>query len=254
MLYESVGNLKGLGQLAIEKVNELRIHTIADIQLHVRHHGKVPIRGSDRIYAMALQALPGNPPSSFKDHRKTKNPYHLSYGERWVDKLKSSTEMLKLCCITNLIRVMMNEAEKLMKGSVHEDDFFIIHDALVLITEKETINWMRQKCHLHRWLFPLNGLQHGTPYDGRPIGNIPEFVPLDNSLNRDIFYSLHFHFVLSHYIVDGEETTEEERNMCLNFSTPRKISRGLNRILDSKMGTPSLARIILDVDLALKAL
>ena len=38
----------------------------------------------------------------------------------------------------------MNEAEKLMKGSVHEENFFIIQDALVLMTLKETINWMRQ--------------------------------------------------------------------------------------------------------------
>ena len=75
-LCESVGKLKGVGQLAIEKMNELRIHTIADLQLRVRHCGKVPIPGFDRIYAMALQALPGNPPSSFKDHRKAKNPYH----------------------------------------------------------------------------------------------------------------------------------------------------------------------------------
>ena len=53
-------------------MNELRIHTIADIQLHVCHHGKVPILGFDRIYAMALQTLPGNPNYSFKDHMKAK--------------------------------------------------------------------------------------------------------------------------------------------------------------------------------------
>ena len=94
---------------------------------------------------MALQALPGNPPSSFKDHRKAKNPYHSRYGERWVEKLKSSTAMSKLCCITDLIRFMMNEAEKMMKGSVYEDDFYIVHDALVSMTEKETINCMKQK-------------------------------------------------------------------------------------------------------------
>ena len=76
-------------------MNELRIHTIADLQFHVRHFGKVPIQGFDQIYAMALQALPGNPPSSFKDHRKAKNPHHSRYGEGWVEKLKSSTAMSK---------------------------------------------------------------------------------------------------------------------------------------------------------------
>ena len=55
----------------------------------------------------------------------------------------------------------------------------------------------------------LNGLQDGTPCAVRPVGNSPEFMSLDNSLNGDILYSLCFHCVLSHYIVDGEETTEE---------------------------------------------
>ena len=44
---ESVGKLKGVGHLGKAKMNKLRIHTIADLQLHVHHHGvpKVPIRG-----------------------------------------------------------------------------------------------------------------------------------------------------------------------------------------------------------------
>ena len=102
----------------------------------------------------------------------------------------------------------MNEAEKPMKGSVHEDDFYIVHDALVLITAKETINWTKQKGYLHSWLLPLNGLQDGTTYSGRPVGNIPEFMPLDNILNIDILHCLRFHCVLSHSILNGEETTE----------------------------------------------
>ena len=62
------------------------------------------------------------------------------------------------------------------------------------------------------------------------------------------------HSVLRFYILDGEETNEEEMGMCFSYSTPREIARGLKYIRDSKMGTPSSARIIKDVDLALKAL
>ena len=138
-------------------MNELSIHTIAYLQLHVYHHDipKVPIRGFVRIYDIDLQAIPGNSPSSFKDHRKAKNPYNLRYGEGWVDKLKSSTAMSKFYCIADLIRFMMNEAEKLMKGSVHEDDFYIVHNALVLMTAKETINWMKKKGTYIVGCFPL---------------------------------------------------------------------------------------------------
>ena len=72
---------------------------------------------------------------------------------------------------------MTNEAENLMKGLVHEYDFYILHDALVLMTTKDTITWMKQNVYLTRWLLPINGLKDGTPYAGRPIGNIPEFMP-----------------------------------------------------------------------------
>ena len=111
--------------------------------------------------------------------------------------------MSKFCCITDLIRFMMKELENLMKGSVHEDDFFIVHDALVLMTAKETIEWMKEKNYYHRWLLPMNGLQDGTPYDGRPVGNIPECMPLYNSLNIDILHILRFHFDLSRFLLDG---------------------------------------------------
>ena len=42
--------------------------------------------------------------------------------------------------------------------------------------------------------------------------------------------------------------------MRFSFSTPNEITRGLNCIWESKIGTPYSARIIQDVDLALKAL
>ena len=38
----------------------------------------------------------------------------------------------------------MKESGNLMKGYVHEEDFFIVHDALVLMTEKGTIEWMKE--------------------------------------------------------------------------------------------------------------
>ena len=80
-------------------------------------------------------------------------------------------------------------------------------------------------------------------------------MPLDNSLNSDILHSLCMHSVLSRYIVYGEGTNEEERNVCFSYSTLREIARVLKRVWDSQMGgTPSSASIIEDVDLELKAL
>ena len=74
------------------------------------------------------------------------------------------------------------------------------------MTEKDTIKWMKENNYFHHWLLPMNGLQDGTPYDGRPVVNSPEFMPLDNSLNRDILQSLRFHCVLGRFFLDGEGT------------------------------------------------
>ena len=112
-----------------------------------------------------------------------------------------------------------------MKGSVHEEYLFIVHDDLVLMTAKEMIEWMKEKNRYHRWLLPMNGLQDGTPYAGRPVGNSPEFMPLDNIINRYTLHCLLFHCVLRRFVLDGEGTDEEERNIQFSFSTPREIYR-----------------------------
>ena len=108
--------------------------------------------------------------------------------------------MSKLFCIADLIQIMMKEAEKLMKGSVHEEDFFIVRDALVFVTSKETTKLMKENNYFHRWFLPMNVLQDGTHYYGRPVGNSPEFMPLDNSHNRDISHSLRSHCVLGRFL------------------------------------------------------
>ena len=37
-----------------------------------------------------------------------------------------------------------------------------------------------------RYLVPQQGANDGIVYEGRPVGNSPEFIPLGNSLNDDI--------------------------------------------------------------------
>ena len=68
---------------------------------------------------------------------------------------------------------MIKESAKPTKGSVHEDNLFIVHDALVLMTAKESITWMKDNNYLHSWLLPMNVLKDGTHYAGRRVGNIP---------------------------------------------------------------------------------
>ena len=77
-----------------------------------------------------------------------------------------------------------------MKGSVNEDYFLIVHNALQLMRAKTKITWMQKNKFLHIW---LDGLQDGTPYSGWPVGNSTNLIPLYGIHNRDILHSFSFH-------------------------------------------------------------
>ena len=70
--------------------------------------------------------------------------------------------------------------------------------------DREEDNKMNAKSnYLHQWLLPFNGLQDWTPYYRCLVGNIPEFIPLDNSINRDILHSLSLHCIFSCFVLKG---------------------------------------------------
>ena len=81
----------------------------------------------------------------------------------------------------------MKEKEKLINGTLNVDNLFIVHDALVLMTVKETITRMKETLmtaketitrmkennYFHHWLLPMNGFQDGTHYYVIPVDDIP---------------------------------------------------------------------------------
>ena len=63
----------------------------------------------------------------------------------------------------------------------------------------------------------MNGLQDGTPYDGSPVGNSPEFMPLDNILNRDILHSFLLYCVLSRFFARQGGNRQGGEEYALQF-------------------------------------
>ena len=110
------------------------------------------------------------------------------------------------------------------------------HDALSQMTCRDTLKWMKEKEYLKRCILPLEGINDGTPYAGRPVGNSTEAMPLDFFLNKDIKDSLRHHQVV---------TTNLQRNDPLKFclSTPNRIDsavvRPFNPLLGPLEGTPT---------------
>ena len=152
------------------------------------------------INKSSLQLLEGKPTPLVKYHRKSNNPYFYRYGDTWLENLRIS-----LPCIIS------DGSVTWLEWSVQEDHF-LVHDVLQLITVKTTIMWMRKNQYLYRWLLPFNLMQDGMPYVGHPIGHSPNCTPLDNSLNIYILQSLTFHWVLSLFVLKDEGNDEKWKN------------------------------------------
>ena len=100
-----------------------------------------------------------------------------------------------------------------------------------------------------RWLVPQNGVNANTVYKGRPFGNSPEFMPLDNSLNNDIKSSLNRHCCVTSHL------TRDDKRRFSN-STPKKISEGIHRLMEPEEGegVPCSERMMHDCDKALESM
>ena len=55
----------------------------------------------------------------------------------------------------------------------------------------------------------LYGIQDGVTYIGRPVGNSPDFMTLDNIINGYILYSLSFDCVLSRFVLKCKGNDED---------------------------------------------
>jgi hypothetical protein len=83
------------------------------------------------------------------------------------------------------------ETALIYKGTKNEDNWMFYHGALLLMTAKETIRWMPENSYQKQWILPVGGLHHWDKYlkayfGGPSIGNSPENMPLDTSLNSHI--------------------------------------------------------------------
>ena len=111
--------------------------------------------------------------------------------------------------IADMIEFMVVESQRVMRGTYHEDDWFFYHDALSLMTATSTIEWMKKKDYLRRWLLPMNQLgaddKDLKAYMNRPVGNSPEMMPWDCSLNKDLKDAVMRHVCYTCHLPEDDE-------------------------------------------------
>ena len=94
-----------------------------------------------------------------------------------------------------MVKHIYYESRRLMEGTKYSDNWFFYHDALSLMTSKSCKAWMDKEGILKHWLLPKEGLNKGTVYENRPIGNSPELMPLDCSCNRYLHDCVNRHVI-----------------------------------------------------------
>ena len=82
------------------------------------------------------------------DHRKKDNPYESRFGAEWREKIRKMLALSKYVSINEMVKHMHDETEKAFKGTTHESDWMFYHDALSLMTCKETHAWMEREGYL----------------------------------------------------------------------------------------------------------
>jgi hypothetical protein len=125
--------------------------------------------------------------------------------------------------------------------------WFFYHDALSLMTAKDTMNWMEDKDYLKYWILPQQDLYRDDltlnrwRNSGAPPGNSPENMPLDNNLNKDIDDAVNRHVTWTRHLKDDDKRK-------FSNSTPVRGSSAYLRITHPETGvSPTPVRIIQDV-------
>jgi hypothetical protein len=129
------------------------------------------------------------------------------------------------------------------------------------MTDKKCKQWMKDNNYWHCWVLPVLGindkivvltptgaLKSSCRYKERPVGDQPELMPLDASLNHDIDCSLDWHVMLTRHLHDDDVRKFQK-------GTPQEISRAIMRLCHPTTGVvPSSRRIIEDVKRVLYSL
>ena len=71
------------------------------------------------------------------------------------------------------------------------------------MAEKDTVMWAEQHGYYECWLLPQWKINKDiSTFKGCPVGNLPEFIPLDNSLDNDIQASMSLHCSITSHLPD----------------------------------------------------
>jgi hypothetical protein len=240
---------KRLQSFGVDTVRQMKEPTDEDIlKITIAPDNRIGEKRLNSFRTLAEAAIPG-PPPAIVGYRKYPNPYLVKYGDvttqcepEWKHQIRKCSQMSQYVCVTQFIEHIVTESAKLFIGTQFEDSWVFYLDALLLMTGSDTIEWMTKNNYIKRWILPVNELHQDDPtlkqYWNRPVGNSPENMPWDSSLNQDVHAAVQRHILLTLKLA----VTDIRK---FDLSTPKRGSSAYHRILQV---VPSSEQIIHDVD------
>jgi hypothetical protein len=235
------------------------INTVLDVKLMTKN--KISVIVADKAFRVsehklrelqkqADQAKKGSVPSRiYKDHRQEDNPYLSRFWhDSWKDEIGKCSSMSGSICVTTMIHHMVDEVNRVMKGTNHEGEGQFYHDTLTLMTCEKSKAYMLQHDLLKYWLLPLENLQKGTRYHNYIPGDSPEMMPLDETLHMDIHACARYHVAITSHL---PHIDQNKFSLC----PPKEISRAYLCIVDPVTGgAASSNRIVQDCEKWIRSL
>ena len=172
-----------------------------------------------------------------KHHRRDVNPYRSKFGDNWKHHC-DKTALKNQACITDLIDHMFETTKKFFNpNGGDKNEWWVYHDALSLMTANESIKYMKDKGYYRHWILPERDLMNdGTGklkfYANKPVGNSPEVMPLDCSLNWVLHSSVAKHVVLTKHLDNGDENK-------FSTATPKEGLAAYKRVWEFEMDDSS---------------
>ena len=158
------------------------------------------------------------------NHTRDTNPYESLYGDHWRQVIIKTTYMMKFISVRDLVMHMTVESNEIMRGTQHEDEAMFKHDALSLMTAGKTVEWMKAtivngRSIYSRWLLPEAGLNkeitaYGkmtTRYQGRPPGNLPRLMSLDEFSKKTTVNYVNSHVLATQKMVCGSNINTDPK-------------------------------------------
>ena len=152
---DPVSLLKGVVKKTAQLLQEMGLKTIGQLK-EIDNPSRIdnlPIGLSTKKLTNCCneskKASQENAPKSV-DHRAASNPYRSKFGDNWEMHLQSSPTFSNSACICQYIEHIMTESARIMKDTIHEKTWMVYHDALSIMTSKNTKEWMREKGYLER--------------------------------------------------------------------------------------------------------